>query len=351
VGCLAPVSWRLGEKEGNLLRDAVAALLPSQCCLAWNFVQLVAGGAENGDMARALGDSIMDNAISSNSLKVLTQHYADDIEVKEAAFRGLIRHPQKDLSARQAGNLLKVIGPSGAGALGLVEVQILAAQAPRRHKTPAAPQRVPTSKGGTADVDAIELTVPYYWVDSQEGLEGMARTVMRLVDCSESLLLGIDTEWGEQVVARPSIVQLAVQETVWVVDTLSANLYEPGKLQQCLKSLFSHTKVICVAWSFHNDKERLCGLLGHDLEFATLLDLQCQACKHLGSAGNMPSLAHCCSALIGKKLDKRQQCSDWNERPLSVAQLEYAALDAHVLLELHNALWHPRPCMADGHSE
>ena len=39
-------------------------------------------------------------------------------------------------------------------------------------------------------------------------------------------------------------------------------------------------------------------------------------------------------ALLGKPLDKRCQMSDWEQRPLSERQVEYAAMDAWVLPQL-----------------
>ena len=41
-----------------------------------------------------------------------------------------------------------------------------------------------------------------------------------------------------------------------------------------------------------------------------------------------------CAELLGGRLNKELQCSDWAARPLSPAQLRYAALDAWVLLPL-----------------
>lgn len=45
-------------------------------------------------------------------------------------------------------------------------------------------------------------------------------------------------------------------------------------------------------------------------------------------------LSSLCVAKLGKPLDKRMQTSDWGCRPLSSAQLRYAALDARCLVEL-----------------
>lgn len=47
-----------------------------------------------------------------------------------------------------------------------------------------------------------------------------------------------------------------------------------------------------------------------------------------------PSLAAVCSAVLGAPLSKDEQRSAWGARPLSAAQLGYAAADAAVLLEL-----------------
>jgi hypothetical protein len=45
-------------------------------------------------------------------------------------------------------------------------------------------------------------------------------------------------------------------------------------------------------------------------------------------------LSYACEVVLGKPLNKGQQMSDWNHRPLEPAQLTYAALDAHCLLRM-----------------
>ena len=51
-----------------------------------------------------------------------------------------------------------------------------------------------------------------------------------------------------------------------------------------------------------------------------------------------PSLRRVCARTIGVRLDKAQQCSDWARRPLLQEQFTYAALDAHILLQVYEAL-------------
>jgi len=57
------------------------------------------------------------------------------------------------------------------------------------------------------------------------------------------------------------------------------------------------------------------------------------------SKGGPPSLRRACTCLLKQRLEKDGlQCSDWDARPLSEAQLAYAALDAEVLLRLASVL-------------
>ena len=51
-----------------------------------------------------------------------------------------------------------------------------------------------------------------------------------------------------------------------------------------------------------------------------------------------PALADTISQVLGFKLDKAMQCSSWSDRPLSEAQLQYAAKDAMVLHSLYERI-------------
>ena len=37
---------------------------------------------------------------------------------------------------------------------------------------------------------------------------------------------------------------------------------------------------------------------------------------------------------FGKCLDKTEQCSNWERRPLNISQIEYAAMDAYILVKM-----------------
>lgn len=50
------------------------------------------------------------------------------------------------------------------------------------------------------------------------------------------------------------------------------------------------------------------------------------------------SLSRLAAAVLGKPLDKTQQISNWEQRPLSHQQQVYAAVDGHVLTVVFDAL-------------
>ena len=58
------------------------------------------------------------------------------------------------------------------------------------------------------------------------------------------------------------------------------------------------------------------------------------------------------SVVAGKKLDKEQQISNWSRRPLSAAQLQYAAADAQCQVLIYDRMVEKRieaVCVAIGH--
>ena len=159
-------------------------------------------------------------------------------------------------------------------------------------------------------------------------------TAAQLREAAEALsgegLIGLDTEtcWdvksnGQQV----SLVQLAPPEgDVLVADVLAAGV-EPLKL--LLES--PATKMVA-----HNARFDEAVLRGAGVRAEGLVDTlrMSRMALTLGSH----SLAALTEHLFGLPIDKTLQKSNWRRRPLTRAQLEYAALDARMVLLLYREL-------------
>lgn len=194
------------------------------------------------------------------------------------------------------------------------------------------------------------------WVDDEAGLKAMESDLQkrvtlqhtlaarvqgtvqsseqsRVVFSSGELSVAVDTEWWES--DTPSIVQLAVEDHCWVVDTKqSSAAFKEGVASTIFTRLFSLHGIQVVGWGFKNDLAHL-QALEPGLEIPHLVDLQPIAQQALDLA-QQPSLTSVCRKLLGKALDKAEQCSYWDRRPLLPSQLTYAALDAHILLQLQS---------------
>lgn len=196
------------------------------------------------------------------------------------------------------------------------------------------------------------------WVDGAEGVAALHEELLGLADAcikdpagTQKLRIGVDTEWTDaEAVSGGSadgalatkvglrgpcvaVVQLAVEGRAWVIDALNAQA--AVTLGALLRWMFECDSVITLGFAFQGDLAVLERLCGAEMRVCNLVDLQKSASRR---GEDTPSLQRVCGRTIGKRLDKAQQCSEWCRRPLSRAQFLYAALDAHVLLEVHNAV-------------
>ena len=146
---------------------------------------------------------------------------------------------------------------------------------------------------------------------------------------SESLL-GLDTEtfWeGAGKPTRLSLVQIAAPGgDVVVVDALATGV-EP------LRPLLESPEVKLVA---HNARFDAGVLRGAGVETRGLIDTLSLARFALSLTSY--SLASVTEHLFGLPLDKTLQSSNWRRRPLSRSQLEYAAKDARIVLDVYEEL-------------
>jgi ribonuclease D len=170
---------------------------------------------------------------------------------------------------------------------------------------------------------ATDLTAFRYITDALEAGDALAN--LRGVP-----LVSLDTEtfWDAQNrKSRVSLIQLAAAESeLLVIDALATGV-EP------VRSIVEEPSVRMAA---HNARFDQMILRGENLSPTTFVDTLSLS----RSALILPShsLASVSEHLFGIPLDKTLQSSNWRRRPLTRAQLEYAAKDAHITLLVYEEL-------------
>lgn len=158
------------------------------------------------------------------------------------------------------------------------------------------------------------------WIDRGEALGTLARSL------GAATSIGLDTEFLRERTFFPKLclVQLAAAGQVWCVDALRV-----GSLEELVEPLTApgSRKVIHAA---RQDLEAF--YLNVRRVISPVFDTQIAA----GCIGLKPQLGYAdlVKTLLGVSLAKGQTRTDWSKRPLSAAQLEYAADDVKYLNEV-----------------
>ncbi|CAL8406015.1 unnamed protein product [Arctogadus glacialis] len=177
-------------------------------------------------------------------------------------------------------------------------------------------------------------------------------TVEDLQQCRELVFkeggtVGVDMEWragfGCVVPQRVALIQLAVLDQVFIVDMCSAGLWQHPSTLDFMKSFLCDTKVRKLGYDLGGDLKYLqtTWSLPEPLKMARVLDLHSvhQEIKRLKVKRTAEKgLSQLVQHVLGKPLDKREQLSYWERRPLHQSQIRYAATDAFCLLEVFSAV-------------
>lgn len=239
-----------------------------------------------------------------------------------------------------------------------------------------------------------ELSFVSVWVDTVAGLERAKSDITAAAAAASGprgsdarVGAGIDCEWRDPI-EHCSLLQIAVGGTAWVIDTSESRHTDP-KYGAALLAFgvwfFTFDAVARLGFGFRSDVRKI-GCLLHKLTgmhgcdgagvrdnngsggdgsdgggaegadsrgdtavpantrlidanagLQQTLDIQLVSQRVLG-ARDSPSLAAVANRMLGLTLDKTEQRSDWETRPLSETQLRYAGMDAWVLIGLDAAL-------------
>lgn len=209
--------------------------------------------------------------------------------------------------------------------------------------------------GSLSSTDTLALPAAKC-VDDAKSLRGFC--VAADAWCASSATIGFDCEWrprrldaadGEDGEARAAaalpvaVLQLASAEDAFIIDILTLSYTGDGEaldmLSGAVGALFRCVALTKLGFASKGDTDRLEAVLpGCTDAVASLIDVQPLVRDALGLKRKAtPGLRHACAALLAIDLSKDQQTSDWEVRPLTAAQMTYAATDASVLLPLYQA--------------
>ncbi|CAI9768922.1 unnamed protein product [Fraxinus pennsylvanica] len=168
------------------------------------------------------------------------------------------------------------------------------------------------------------------WVDEVIGLR---EATSYIEDCK---IIGLDCEWkptyekGSKA-SKVSIMQISSDKKVYIFDLIKLHENIPTVLDECFARMLHSPSILKLGYNFQCDAHQLAhsyGELNCFKHCEMLLDIQ-NVFKE--QRGGLSGLA---KKILGNGLNKTTRNSNWEQRPLTQYQLEYAALDAAVLLHI-----------------
>ena len=171
-----------------------------------------------------------------------------------------------------------------------------------------------------------QLRLPIDWVDSDEKLEEYCR---KLADFE---VLGVDCETTIHGSQALRLIQIACRKFIILIDPLSISNFRP------LKRLLENPRITMVAHKASVEQYQLEKLkIRPPNVFDTLKASQKLRPPPPDFNGKWNhKLDTVCMRELSLSMDKGMQMSNWTQRPLSQKQLQYAALDAEVMIQLYD---------------
>jgi ribonuclease D len=145
-------------------------------------------------------------------------------------------------------------------------------------------------------------------------------------------LIGLDVEttiWDKPRVL--CTIQLATAGQTWIIDVLALKDLSP------IVPILNSPAILKI---IHNANFE-CGVFAErGIEVQSIFDT-CEVSRKLRPDENGHALDACVLRELGLRMDKSYQKADWKRRPLPQALLDCAALDAEILISLHDKLLNP----------
>ena len=214
----------------------------------------------------------------------------------------------------------------------------------REGKTIRFPSLPPASVSWVADAAGVRAARAAIFGDGSHPIASPEHEPTRRV--GPARVVGVDAEWRPQTGSRVALLQLATRHRAFLVDALAmasedASEEDAAALDEFLSDVLSDATILKIGFGFAHDLARLRRsyprlAATRDATPTRVVDARAVAVvafpekRKLAKSG----LAVVVASVLGAYVDKTEQCSDWQRRPLTRAQLAYAAADAHCLTVL-----------------
>ncbi|KAF0031365.1 hypothetical protein F2P81_015920 [Scophthalmus maximus] len=196
-----------------------------------------------------------------------------------------------------------------------------------------------------------------HFVDTVEALQRCRHIVLK-----DGGVVGVDMEWqpsfGCILTQRVALIQLAVYDQVFLLDLCENGFCQHPDTVSFIRSLFSKRNVLKLGYGMTGDLKCLLAtwhqFLEEPLKMEGVLDLlrihqKIQSGKvnrtHngpkdvlVGEDSAEKGLSLMIRQVLGRPLDKTEQMSNWEKRPLRISQIRYAVADAYCLLDVYSIL-------------
>ncbi|XP_052464772.1 exonuclease mut-7 homolog [Carassius gibelio] len=205
----------------------------------------------------------------------------------------------------------------------------------------------------------------YYQLPLSRENVHFVETLDEVKQCREAVLksgcvVGMDMEWragfGTVSSQHVALIQLAVQDRVFLLDLCAHAISHNSSTVNFIRALLSDKNILKLGYGMSGDLRSLVSMWPElreaPMKMEGVLDLlhvhqEIQRCW-LGNKGCRSvevskgpaekGLSLLVQQILGKPLNKTEQLSNWERRPLRTSQLRYAATDAYCLLDVYLVL-------------
>ena len=148
------------------------------------------------------------------------------------------------------------------------------------------------------------------------------------IEIAKSAIIGIDTEtkpsFKKGIINTVALLQIATDKKAYIIRLKKVKMSTP------LAAIFSNKKIKKIGIAVFDDLKDLKKL--HPFKDESVVDLNLLAPKLGFESIGAKKLS---ALVLGIRISKRQQVSNWEAQKLSQAQIDYAATDAWICREIY----------------